>query len=354
MSTRHAVKVLVGGTEVRDWESYEIRLSLREPVSTAALSGAFQADRFAALPLGASVQITIDGRPVFAGYLTRRTRRGHRLDIACHDRVWHLVADAAPLRRFRKDTLLSLAEAMVDGIFERVVFQNAKNRALWGKGSRRAGSEPPVLDKASDPVKTPPGASRWAALAEVLLRADLLAWSSGDGQSLVLAKPNFAQEPRYEFVLSDQGRGTCTDILITESIEQSYRHVLVIGQSRTGDGRFSYGINLERQATATDPTYPLAITRRVIEQCYTVGDAAVLAQAHLDDAKSEAVEYSIQAERHGQAGRLYAPDTVARIRDERSGFEALGYVTAVSYRGSRNVESTEVQCVPLNTRLVIQ
>lgn len=354
MSTRHVIKVLVGGNEIRDWESYEIRLSLRDPVSTAALSSAFQADRFEALRLGAEVQITIDGRPVFAGYLTQRTRRGHRLDISCHDRAWRLVQDAAPLRRFRKDTIQSLAEAMVEGIFERVVFQNAKNRALYGSGARRTGGEPPVLDKSSDPVKTPPGASRWAALAEVLLRADLLAWSSGDGRSLILAKPNFAQEPRYEFVLSDQGRGTCTDIQISESIEQSYRNVIVVGQSRTGDGRFSYGINLERQATASDTTYPLDITRRIVEQCYTVEDAARLAQAHLDDAKSEAVEYSVQAEQHGQAGRLYAPDTIARIRDERNGFEELGFVTSVSYRGSRQAESTEVQCVPLQTRIVIQ
>jgi prophage tail gpP-like protein len=352
--SRHVIKVLVGGAEIRDWESYEIRLSLREPVSTAALSGAFHADRFEALPLGASVQITLDGRAVFAGYLTRRTRRGHRLDIECHDKAWQLVQDAAPLRRFRKDTLLSLAQAMVEGVFDQVVFQNAKNRALYGGGTRRTGGEPPVLAKSSDPVKTPPGASRWAALAEVLVRAELLAWSSGDGRSLILAKPNFAQEPRYEFVLSDQGRGTCTDIQVSESIEQSYRKVIVIGQSRSGDGRFSYGINLERQGSATDAAFPLPITRRIIEQCYTADDAQRLAQAHLDDAKSEAVEYTVQAEQHGQAGRLYVPDTVARIRDERNGFEELGYVTAVSYRGSRYSESTEVQCVPLNTRIVIQ
>jgi prophage tail gpP-like protein len=354
VSRRHVIKVLVGGVEIRDWESYEIRLSLREPVSTAALSGAFQADRFAALPLGAEVQITIDGRPVFAGYMTQRTRQGHRLDISCHDRVWRLVQDAAPLRRIRRDTISSLAEVLAEGVFAGVVFQNARNRALYGTGARRTGGEPPVFDRSSDPVKTPPGSSRWAMLAEVLLRAELLGWSSGDGQALVLAKPNFAQEARYEFVLSDQGRGTCTSIQITESIEQSYRQVIVVGQSRTSSGRFSYGIDLQRQGTATDPSYPLPITRRIVEQCYSIEDATYLAQAHLDDAKSDAVEYSIEAEQHGQGGRLYVPDTVARIRDERCGFDELGYVTAVSYRGSRTEESASIQCVPLHTRIVVQ
>lgn len=352
--SRHVVKVLVGGVEVRDWESYEVRLSLRDPVSTAALSSAFEADRFAALALGAEVQITIDHRPVFSGYITSRSLRGHRLDISCHDRAWRLVQDCTPLRRIRRDTIQSLAVAMVDGVFDDVVFQNARNRALYGSGARRTGTEPPVFDRSSDPIKTPPGATRWAALAEVLLRAELLAWSSGDGRTLILAKPNFAQEARYEFVLSDQGRGTCSDIQINESIEQSYQSVTVIGQSRTSEGRFSYGINLQRQATATDPTYPLPLVRRIVEQCYSVEDAAQLAQAHLDDARSDAVEYSVDAEQHGQAGRLYVPDTIARIRDERNGFSELGYVTAVSYRGTRTEERTQVQCVPINTRIVVQ
>ncbi len=352
--TRHTVNVLVSGAEIRDWESYEIRLSLREPVSTAALSGAFQADRFAALPLGAEVQISIDGRPVFSGFITSRARRGHRLDISCHDRMWLIVQDCAPLRRIRKDSILSLAEAMVDGLFPSIVLQNARNRALYGSGARRSGTEPPVFDKSSDPIKTPAGATRWAALAEVLLRAELLGWSSGDGQSLILAKPNFAQEPRYDFVLSDNGRGTCTDIKITESIEQSYRNVIVVGQSRTVSGRFSYGIDLQRQATATDPNYPLPITRRIVEQCYSIEDAARLAQAHLDDAKSDAIEYVVTAEQHGQGDRLYVPDTVCRIVDERNGFSELGYVTSVSYRGGRNEEWADIRCVPLETRIVVQ
>lgn len=352
---RHTVKIAVNGEEVRDWESYEIRSSLREPVSTAALESAFTGSRLAALPLGAEVQITIDNRAVFSGYLTSRTRAGHRLSVSCHDRLWRMVQDSAPPVRLRQETIQSLAQSLASGVFFQTVFSNARNRNLYGRDARRAGTEPPVFDRHGDPIKVPPGATKWSALAEVLRRAELLAWSSGDGKSLVLAKPNFNQEARYEFTVSDTEAGTCTDLTITESIEQAWKSVTVSGQSRVSDGRrTSVGENLSRSATVVDDTYPLDISRRIIDQVRSLEEARIVAQAMLDDGRATREIISIDAWQHAQSGRLYALDTVARARDTRNGYDQLVYVTGCTYRGSRNTEATQIEAVPLGTRVVIQ
>lgn len=353
--SRHEVKIAVGGQEVRDWESYEVRLSVLEPVSTAALVGAFDRKRAEALPVGASVTIAIDRRPVFTGHITSRTHRGRRLDIRCHDSVWQLVQGTAPLRRVRKDSLRSLAEVLAEGVFAGIKFSNARNRDLYRRGNRRTGNEPPVFDRTDDPVKIPPGTSRWTALAEVLRRAELLAWASGDGRDLVLARPNFAQEPRFDFRLAESRPSTCDDVQIAESIERGYRRVTVVGQSRVPPASPSaYGINLRRSGSAEDETFPLDMHRRVVEEVRSLSEAEVLAQAHLDDARADAFVVTVDAWQHGQHGRLYVPDTVADVSDERNGFAARLYLRAVTYRGSRTDERSAIELVPLHTRMVIQ
>lgn len=353
--TRHDVKIAVGGQEVRDWESYEVRLSVLEPVSTAALSGAFDRKRAEALPLGAPVTIAIDRRPVFTGRITSRTHRGRRLDVQCHDQVWQLVQGTAPLRRLRNDSIRSLAEVLAEGVFAGIKFSNARNRDLYRRGNRRTGSEPPVFDRADDPVKIPPGTSRWTALAEVLRRAELLAWASGDGRDLVLARPSFAQEPRFDFRIADVRPSTCGDIQIAESIERRYRRVTVVGQSRVPPASPSaYGLNLRRSGSAEDSSFPLDLRRRVVEEVRSVSEAEVLARAYLDDARADALVVTVDAWQHSQQDRLYAPDTVADVSDERNGYAARLYVRAVSYRGSRSDERSTLELVPLQTRMVIQ
>jgi prophage tail gpP-like protein len=351
---RHNFTISVNGAAVGDWESYEINQSMRQPASTCALGGPLTDERLKAVPLGAEVQVHIDRRPIFSGYITSRQRRGHRLEVQCHDRAWRLVRDSAPFVRLSQETLESFAKLMAGDVFGNVTFSNAKNRNLYGRGARRVGSEPPVINGSDEPVKVSPGATRWQALAEILRRADLLAWSSGNGKELVLAKPNFAQEPRYEFRISDTKRGTCIDIAVSESIEQSYRTVNVTGQSRvTPRSEASYGDGLGRKGTATDSTYPLPIGLRVVEEARSIQEATEMAAAYLADAKSGENVTTVQAFRHAQGDRFYAIDTVAKVTDERNGYNELVYVTGVTYSGNRTTEQTQLEAVPLNTRLVV-
>jgi prophage tail gpP-like protein len=351
---RHTIKVSVAGVEIADWESYEIDVSLRQPASTCALSGPLTAQRLAAVPLGTDVQIHVDRRPVFSGHITGRQRRGHRLEIQCHDRVWRLVRDSAPFVRLRQETIESFARTMVGDVFAQIVFSNARNRDLYGRGARRVGAEPPVLNRPNDPVKVSPGSTRWQSLAEILRRAEILAWSSGDGKQLVLAKPNFAQEPRYEFRVSDTAPGTCVDIAVAESIEQSYRTVTVSGQSRAmARAETNYADSTFRAATATDPAYPLPLGLHVLEEVRTLQESADLAATYLADAKSDAHVVTVSAFRHAQGDRFYAIDTVARVVDARNGYSELVYVTGVTYRGSRDSEQAQLECVPLNTRIIV-
>ncbi|WP_428264913.1 hypothetical protein [Haliangium sp.] len=183
-----------------------------------------------------------------------------------------------------------------------------------------------------------------------------MAWASGDGRDLVLARPNFAQEPRFDFRLAEGAKpSTCDDVQIADSIERSYRRVTVVGQSRMPPTSSSaYGLNLRRSSSAVDESCPLDLHRRVVEEVRSVSEAELLARAHLDDARSEALVVTVDGWQHGQRGRLYAPDTVADVADERNGFAARLYVRAVTYRGSRTDERSVLELVPLQTRMVIQ
>ena len=362
---RHSVTIIVDGREIRDWESYEVRLSVIEPANTAALSSVFERKRAEALVPGAPVTLMIDGRSVFCGYITSRERHGHRLTLQCHDPMWLMVQNSAPLRRLTKDSIRSVAEVLVDGVFARVQFLNAENRALFGRGGRRVSAEPPVFDRPDDPPKIPAGMSRWTALAEVLRRADLLAWGSGDGRSLILAKPNYAQEPRFDLRISTSTSrpSTCGDISISESIENRSRTVTVIAAAlppRDWQGRFMPSPKGRRRPPkgltgfAEDPSFPLDIHQLIVEEPRTVSEADLLAQAYLDDAKAESRVVTVEAWQHGQGRSLYAPDTLADVADGRNGFLERLYVRAVTYSGSRDDERSTLECVPLNTRMVIQ
>lgn len=349
------IAVTIDGSAVPDWGDYEVAIDLRQPASTFSLSGPFTAERYRLCRLGAEVSLTIDGHPVISGYITGRRTGDASLSIDGHDRVWRMTLASAPLRRIRNDSIESLARTLTEGIFGRVVFSNAANRALYGGSNRKIGREPPVFSGARrDPVKVPLGASLWTALSEILRRAELLAWSSADGHDFVIARPNFSQEPRYRFEVREKAASTCADILVTESIAQRVQTIEVLGSARTpSDSPASYGVNAKRSASATDPDYPLAITRRLVEEVHSVEDARVLAQATLDELRSDGFLVTVEAWGHGQEGRLYAVDTVADVVDERRGLSMRGYVAAVSYRGSRTSEAATLEIVPLHTRLVI-
>ena len=353
----HAIRITMARAELRDWTDYEISLDLAQPANTFSLSGPFTRERYEAVAPGTEVTIEIDGRPVIAGYITARRTGSGSLAIDGHDRAWRMVRDAAPMRRLHADTIQSLAEALTAGLFAQVLFQNAANRALYGGGNRKIGREPPVFNSQRDPRKIPLGATKWTALAEILRRAELLAWSSADGQALVIARPNFSQEPRHELRIelgtTTEPRSSCEEIAVAETIEGRYQSVACLGSARVARGDTGYGVNAQRRGVATDATMPVPIAAQLVEDVRSATDATALAQAAIDEAKSRAFVATVTAWGHGQAGRLYAPDTTADIIDERIGLRQRMYCTAVTYSGARRTESAQLTYVPLNTRLVI-
>ena len=348
---RADVRVTVGGQELRDWESYELTSSMREASSTCSLTAGHDKDRKDALAPGAKVQVTIDRRPVFAGFVTTRSLRGHRVEIGCHDILWPLLRGSAPLSRIASQTIESFAE-LLTGL--PVVFSNAANRDLYRRRGRKTGKEPPVLNARAAPIKIPPGDTKWQVLSEMLRRASLLAWAQGDGKAIVLAKPNFSQEPRYSFSLDPAGKSTCSDIGVEETIEAGYRAVTVVGTSRVSpESSQSSGKSLRRGATASDPTYPLDIQATAIEEVRSIDDAQSIADAHLADGVSERLKCTVQAFGNSLAGRIYAIDTTAQVSDKRNGFAETMYITSVTLSGNRATETATLELVPLGTRIVI-
>lgn len=385
MARSHDIRITVAGSELDFWLDYQIELDLLRPSDAFSFSTPIpdprtEADTYEALRVGREVTISIDGAPVITGYLTRVDCGDDRLRVSGVDKVWRLVRESAPLRRFGRVTLTNFAEEIAGGVFGRVALSNARNRDLYAsKGNRRQGAEPPVFDRPDDPRKIPVGATRWTALSEVLRRAELLAWSSGDGAELVLGRPKFGQEPSFRFVRAlDEEVSTCESISWSRSIEERYSEVVVLaavrkpresrsgetvaGQSerRTARGtviRSGSSSSLVRRAVVfSDPsgdfTFPLRL--RVVEDARSIEEAERLAQAALDEGDASAFTVAVEAWQHGQDGRLYAPDTVAEVEDQRAGLRSRFYITRVAYQGSRFQEGASLTMVPLGTRLVTQ
>ena len=364
MARSHHITITVAGTELPFWTDYQIELDLQTPadaftVSTVAPDALDPGDRalYAALRKGADITIAIDHHPVITGTVTGRSFRDDRLTIRGHDRIWRLF-ESAPMRRIATLTLADLAAELSAGIFPRVTFSNARNRALYARaGDRRQAQEPPIFDKPDDPRKIPIGATKWSALAEVLRRADLLAWSSGDGRELILGRPQFTQEPAFTLTHArDTAQSTCTAVAWDESIEERYSSITVLGTARVPRGSSGYGANLSRQAAALDTTgdFPFPRRLRLVEDCRSIDEAQRLAEAALAERNATALTIEVDAWQHGQAGRLYAPDTVADVVQERSGLRGSFYIVSARYTGSRTQASTSLTLVPLGTKLVIR
>ncbi len=353
MSTRsHDIAVIVGDKELSGWTSYQIDIGLDQPADAFTLRGPLTPERHEAVALDADVQVTIDGRPVVTGLIDDIETPADELVITGRDKVGRLVDESAPFTRFSRLTIRDLALALAKPHFDAITFANARNRLLIG-GKQLRGQEPPVFNRTDDPRKVSIGASKWDALAEVLDRAELLAWSSADGRELFVGKPNMSQGARYAFRLGKSA--TCSDINIRRSVRDRYEEVTVFASSPVARGSNAYGVNTRRTATVRDDSGDFRRPKRMVlvEDARSIAEAKALARAAKAERDASALVVTVQAWRHGQGGQLYAPDTVADVKHPKAGFRQPMYITRVTYNGTRGDESATVQLVPLGTRLTV-
>jgi prophage tail gpP-like protein len=331
------------------------------------------------------IVIECNGRPVVTGLIDESTRRidksgGALLEIQGRDRGGRLVDSAAPLLDLTGLGIQDLARELVTAIggfalFPKVELQNATNRRLMvGGGGRARTSREPAIDTSPDRSdrRVRPGQTRAQILEDWLTQAGLLGWSSADGSTFVVGRPNYDQEPQYELRVPAPGSARRRDgnVLAMSSRETSgdrYSRIIVLG-SGAGNAR-NFGANVQRRGVALQGSNPDGTGRSFTlpKDLIIVDDdlrshAAAQARADHEMALRESLAAQITATVRGHSQPVgatgaranFAIDTLVRVVDEE--IDAPGnprdwLITRVHFTGGRDGQTSTLTMVPRGTDL---
>jgi prophage tail gpP-like protein len=365
--------------------SYEIDLDMLELADAWSVSLRFTLSAWQYAAPDNPIVIECNGRPVVTGLIDESTRRidksgGKLLELQGRDRGGRLVDSAAPLLDLSGLGILDLARGLVTAIggfdlFPTVSLQNATNRRLMvGGGGRARTSAEPAIDTSPDRSdrRVRPGQTRAQVLEDWLTQAGLLGWSSADGSTFVVGRPNYAQEPQYELRVPAAGSARRRDgnVLAMSSRETAgdrYSRIIVLG-SGAGNAR-NFGANVQRRGVALQGPNADGTGRSftlpkdlIITDDDLRSQAAAQARADHEMALRESLAAQITAtvrghsQAFGATGKRanYAIDTLVRVVDEE--IDAPGnprdwLITRVHYTGGRDGQTSTLTMVPRGTDL---
>jgi prophage tail gpP-like protein len=373
----YVVSVVVNGAEIGGWISGNIESSILTPADSFVLRRPFDLQAWNLLRRDSRVTVRIDGTTILDGFIDKRIRhaKAGTMEISGRDRAGRLVDESAPEVDYSGLTILAAARKLAAPWFKEVVISNAANRLLRrGKGRRvAAGNEPVVTITLRMPRrgKVHPGQSRWQIIHEIAERAGLIAFSSSDGKSLFIGKPNMSQAPQYIFAHAKAGSSTRTtvkDLTVTEDDGDRYSLIMVCGTGGQGDTNYGDGVVDARGIVFDNPFNKIDGSGRdfirpkrmaMPEKMFdNYGDAQRVAEREQlrRDYKRHVV--SVECAGFGQfldgLPTLFSPDTIARVIDEELELDDTYLVVSCSYSFSREEgDHTTMHMVPTGTELVL-
>ena len=341
-SPEHILTVSAGGVDIDGWKSASIESDLLTPGDAFTLSHAYDPRAYAALRLDAEVTISIDHTPVMNGFIESRQGDWSGFTVSGKDRVGRMVAESAPFGLdFRDRDLLGVATELAAPWFGRVVLSNAENRDLMrgpGKKARDRGAS--LLNPGTDDRHVAPGASKWEALDDLLHRAGYLAWSSADGRDLIIARPDFDQDPQFAFYVMPDG-SNCRSIRYHESNASRYAAIVTMDRGRVGVARDNPDTF---NGVGKNFLHPKRLALPV--EAKTEAECQRLAERERAEREAASFEVTILAWGFGRiippasAPTLYAPDIVIDAQSANTPVDGLYYVTSRTFTLSRNEEQT--------------
>lgn len=367
-------------------------LSMLTPADSFALSfGPVDRDLWSACRPDAEVQIAIGDSPLISGYVDTRRRvrsRGQNgLQIEGRCKIGRLVDESSPLQTFRQEAVLDAISELANPWFSVVELSNARNRSLIlrrravtvrsgferdADGVRQFGTDraTKIVTKRRGPKKVEPGETRWEVLSQFLEFDHLLAWSSGDGKELIIARPNYNQESQFRFLIAAPGssRARLANVVeceYAESVADRYTDITVMGAGR-GDTA-NYGKRILRNTwTVAEAGGEAGFGESFLrpkslivtdDKAKNPTEARRLAEREALVRNSSGVELRLVVRGHTQAltpraaPALYAPDTMCDFEDEELGIRGRYLIAEATYRRARGSESTELTLIPEGTEL---
>jgi prophage tail gpP-like protein len=378
MANNHEISLRINERIINRWQRYSINADMLTPADSFELSLApARPEIWALVPPDALVEVRIDDTPVVSGYIDERdlqvAKSGASITVNGRDKSGRLIDESSDLKAYGKMSLKALAEFIAAPTFSSVSLSNARNRDLV-RGRRSGKAEPgtePLFAKASEaPKKVEPGETRWDVLRQFLEPARLLAWSSADGQELIVGLPNYSQGTQWRFFVPREGssratEGNVIDVSFTESVANRYSIITMVGSSK-GDSA-SYGEQVTkhrhtvRQGPNPDGTGDAFRVRKQLimsdDEIKNGRDAKARAERELAfrDAEAKVIEITVkghsQRRLRGDQPAVFTFDTMAELEIE--GYVSGRYLIAsCAYSVDRDEgEITKMKLVPEGTEL---
>lgn len=390
MAISHAVSLLIGdsSTEVDAWDQYTLSLSMLRAGQPWTFSIWRSADRRTTwdvatrtVKLFERVTVTVDGHPQLTGRIEtiERHARGHTecalvisgRDLAGPAQSW----DADPTVSIR-DTALEDALASIFDPLGLTVRVTAAAAARSMQSARPAPAPPPRRRRVVDRSHPRPGEKVWDLATSMVRRLGYMLWVAPrtDGTvGIVVDAPDYDQAPMYALArrLTQRGEGSGNILDGAEAI--SVRSVPTDVNVYTGSTRGAATSSRSRASVVNDALYSDSVTRGFISsttqaqpqhvrssRARTLQAAQKEARREIADAMREFYRYTARVQGHGQTVdgvmRLYAVNTVARVRDDLftdpqgRPLDASMLVTDVEFSGSRQGgQTTTLTMVPLRS-----
>jgi prophage tail gpP-like protein len=353
---KHTISVIVAGQELRGATSYSIDQSLTDGLATYNLRVPFSRAAWDLLRPDRLVTILVDETAVVTGYIddSDGSDDGTAIEIAGRNILGRLSQDCAPGINFAGRSLYDLISELAVDYYEGIGFANTRNRRLArGKGKKVRAASEPLKITAKVGTRIEPGQTRLAVITSLAEQAGCLVWESGDGNELIVGKPNYAQEIQYVFFRPAPGsrragEATIKSLTPGRSTRDRYSRVICVGSGAGTNANYGavvasrYGEAKDNPATAggegRDFTAPkVLIVQKGVQSSKEAATAAAEEKARRD---ARGNTLTVVAPGHGQvvAGQrptLFALDTLALVQDEVTGARGVYLLEAMNHNSGR-------------------
>ena len=372
---KHEISLEVEGAKITGFSTYEIETSMLENADRFHVSIPFEREVWDLVLPDREVRVKIDDVTIIRGFIDERLipEGDEVIEILGRCRRGRLVDESCPSFNFSGLELFELVKRAADPWFTNIVPTNARNRkVIRGRGKKaRAGGEPLKLNTGKKiGTRIEPGQTRAQVITELCKEAGYLWWTSGDGNELIIGRPNYDQEPQFEFTLpksgADGATSTVMGIGIRHAVTERYSRVIVVGSGQGTDANYGasvasrYGDAKNNPATTDGEGRDFLRPKRliVVRSVGSIAGARELAQREMAQRDAHAFALTVLAQGHGQVvggsqPTIFVPDTQSLVSDERTDVDGLWLIVGCTYRSARDgAEQTSMQLVRSGSELV--
>jgi len=310
------ISLIIGGQEIKDFESYRIQSDLFEAADAFSIT---LADPDLKIPAGSRCMLKVNGLTELNGIIDKVSREYDKtkrtLTVEGRD-LMGLVADAycTAFLDLEDIKLSDLAKLLLSNI----PYVN-RMPIKYGKGDKSRAVAVTEQEFDFKYIEITPGQTVFEVLKEKALQNGRIFFCLPDG-TFMFGMPASGGKARFSFVCTKAGRNN--NILratLTDDIGKRYKTVTVMSQSQ-GEVSLDVGDhNIE--ASITDASFPFAKTY-VATVDLDKQDPQNYARLIMDGQKFEGWQFELKVPEHSQNGKNYTVNAVCHVQDEILGLNA--------------------------------